>query len=71
MTRDDAVDCSEQLNTLAKLLADSNTESEAYMRQNAAVLQPRLGDVWPVLQQHVVNFDFDQALAILQKALAG
>ncbi len=66
-----AADISEHLKTLAQLLADSNTEAEAYMRQNAAVLEPRLPDIWAVMLQHVVNFDFDQALAILQQALAG
>ena len=67
---DQQVDCAQQLKQLAQLLADSNTQSEAYMTENSALLAPCLGDNWPVVQQHVVNFDFDQALAVLQATVA-
>lgn len=63
-------DGTQQLNVFAQLLADSNTQSEAYMNENSSLLSSCLGDNWVTIQQHVVNFDFDQALALIKVAVA-
>ena len=56
--------------TLGQMLADSNAGVEAYLQENSAILEPLLGDNWLLLQQHVQNFDFDQALVVLQRVVA-
>jgi signal transduction histidine kinase/DNA-binding response OmpR family regulator len=59
-----------QVKALAQLLADSNTLADAFIQENARILAPGLGDNWAALLQHVQNFDFDQALTVLQTAAA-
>ena len=60
----------ELVKVLAQLLADSNTRAEAFMQENSGTLAHGLGDNWALLQHHVQNFDFDQALTVLQTAAA-
>ena len=55
---------------LAAALADDDSEASDLFADHAELLRGRLGERYAALEQAMRNFDFDQALATLEAALA-